>query len=248
MIVPVRFAEKPIEIVPVAEVPQAKEAYRIADIAEPKVQQRPKKASFLGMFDSAAPEEIVSTERHPGKSGESGVRRQSEREATKRERSEKRGGDRLFAFDNKLFENTSNEKEAAPKERSAGERGSLDEFYPDFKRGARTYLNVLRYPEVEYFVRLKHAFKIAFNPSPVLREYFSSNQITRGSIDVVLGVSVDRSGNLAELFVFKSSGIPGYDSEALRTVRASAPFSSPPAKFTADDGMLRMSWTFSVYL
>jgi TonB family protein len=67
-------------------------------------------------------------------------------------------------------------------------------------------------------------------------------------VDVVLGVSVDRAGALAETFVFKSSGIPTYDEEALRTVRASAPFSSPPEKFLENDGVLRMSWTFTVYL
>jgi len=72
--------------------------------------------------------------------------------------------------------------------------------------------------------------------------------VTRGSVDVVLGVSVNKGGELAELFVFRSSGIPAYDEEALRTVRASSPFASPPDKFLAKDGLLRMSWTFSVYL
>ncbi|MFA5812820.1 MAG: energy transducer TonB, partial [bacterium] len=157
-----------------------------------------------------------------------------------------RGADRIFAFDPNLF--ASKQKPRPEKETSPGNGGSLDDFYPDFRRGARTYLNVLRYPEVEYFVRLKRAFKMTFNPEPSLREHFSQNLITRGSIDVVLGVSVDKMGNLTELFVFRGSGVPTYDKEALRTVRASSPFAQPPSKFTDDDGMLRMSWTFSVYL
>ncbi|MFH1829955.1 MAG: energy transducer TonB [Pseudomonadota bacterium] len=101
---------------------------------------------------------------------------------------------------------------------------------------------------MEYFVRLKRAFKIAFNPIPALRNHFSYNRVTRGSVDVVLGVSVNRLGDLSELFVFRSSGIDEYDREALRTVRSSAPFSTPPEKFIDDDGLLRMSWTFTVYL
>jgi TonB family protein len=247
-IAPLRLAEKSIEIIPVAESPEANQSVRIADIAEPKVQERPKKAKFLGMYDSTVSQEAVSTTKRPGKSGEAGVHRPSERERTAAERPRKPRGDRLLAFDSSLFADKKVQAIDRQRDGSRGERGSLDDFYPDFRRGAHTYLNVLRYPDIEYFVRLKRAFKIAFNPEPALREHFSMNQIARGSIDVVLGVSVDRSGNLAELFVFRSSSIPTYDNEALRTVRASAPFSTPPAKFTEGDGLLRMSWTFSVYL
>ena len=67
-------------------------------------------------------------------------------------------------------------------------------------------------------------------------------------VDVVLGVSVDGTGNLRELFVFRSSSISSYDREAMRTVRSSSPFSTPPDKFMDDDGLLRMSWTFTVYM
>ena len=73
-------------------------------------------------------------------------------------------------------------------------------------------------------------------------------KVAQGSVEVVLAVCVGRSGNLSELFVMRSSGIGSYDHEAMRTVRASAPFAAPPDKFTADDGVLRMMWTFTVYL
>jgi TonB family protein len=243
------YAEKSIEIVPVSEAPApAKSAYRIADIPEPEVQQKPKDAKFLGMYDSTVTQESVSAITRPGKSGEKGkgaAKEKQEKSIAKKEPSPKHGN-RLLAFDPNLF--GAREKPQPEKHASAGGGGSLDDFYPDFRRGAHTYLNVLRYPDVEYFVRLKRAFKMTFNPEGPLREYFSQNIVSRGSIDVVLGVCVDKMGNLAELFVFRSSGIPSYDNEALRTVRASSPFATPPAKFTDDDGLLRMSWTFSVYL
>ena len=123
-----------------------------------------------------------------------------------------------------------------------------EDFYPDFKKGTHTYLNILRFPEVQYFVVLKRIFKTTWNPLSPLRELAFNNQISRGNLEVVLGVSVDGKGNLTEAFVFRSSGIPKYDAEALRTIRASSPFSSPPNKFLAKDGLLRMSWTFTVYL
>jgi TonB family protein len=253
-----------VEIVPIVEPapPENKSApARIADIAEPAVQQKPKDPKFLGMYDSAVPQEMVGASNQKGSGGEpepkpkvkprvniSTPKKVAQR--PKREGPKDTSKDRLFAFNKEIFD--SKEKQFEPQQDSdqaLKKTGSpLDDFYPDFRRGAHTYLNVMRYPGVEYFVRMKHAFKITFNPEPSLSEFFTRNTVTRGQIEVVLGVCVNRSGELAELFVFRASGIPQYDQEALRTVRASAPFSSPPEKFLADDGVLRMSWTLTVYL
>ncbi len=261
-IAPVKFEEKPIEVFAVEPVPEkgSSSPYRIADIPKPAVEQKPKDAKFLGLYDSTVAEEQVGLSRRQGEGGEGGrfktriggpvAKRKCADRAPPKEKRALSGKDRLYAFEKSLFEEKSvrNKVEDESGSPSPGSSGAMDDFYPDFRRGAHTYLNVLRYPGVEYFVRMKRAFKIAFNPEPALREHFSRNMVTRGSVDVVLGVSVSRDGSLAELFVFRSSGIPSYDQESLRTVRASAPFSSPPDKFLADDGLLRMTWTFSVYL
>lgn len=241
------FKEQPIEVFAVSPAQNAANQYRIADIAEPAVQKKPKSAKFMGLYDSDVPEEMVGIDRRQGegaKAGKPAAKRAPSKPA--REARQSGGRDKLFAFNKEIFD----EKRPAGEEGNAAKNsgGSFDDFYPDFRRGPNTYLNVLRYPEVEYFVRMKRAFKVAFNPEPSIRDYFSRNLVTRGSIDVVLGVSVNRSGELAELFVFRGSGVRTYDEEALRTVRASSPFSTPPDKFLSDDGMLRMTWTFSVYL
>ena len=238
---PEMLAGKEEEVIPVEFLPADAQQFRIADIKKPEQEQKPDKAKFLGMYDSAVPEEQVGVTRKPGSMGKPA--RRPKRPVVKR--SKPPGEQKIFAFDQSIFDKN---RKAPESSATPGDAGVLDDFYPDFKRGVRTYLNVLRYPGVAYFVRLKRAFKIAFNPEPSLREHFSLNRVTRGSVDVVLGVSVDRLGNLSELFIFRSSGIPTYDREALRTVRASAPFSSPPEKFVDKDGQLRMSWTFSVYL
>lgn len=248
------LGERPIEVFAVEEPPpaQGQKPSRIADIAKPAVEERPKSASFLGLYDSTVPEEQVGISKGRGAAGGPAVRTRigasaASRPADRAKRSARPAAkDRLFTFNRGLFD----DRRLPPAEGAGGEArpSGMDDFYPDFRRGAHTYLNVLRYEGVEYFVRMKRAFKIAFNPEPSLRDYFSRNLVTRGSIDVVLGVTVNRGGDLAELFVFRSSGIAAYDQEALRTIRASAPFSTPPEKFLADDGLLRMSWTFSVYL
>lgn len=122
-----------------------------------------------------------------------------------------------------------------------------EDFYPDYSFGAHTYVNVLRHPDIEYFVRLKRAFKQTWNPFPAAQQYFASGGTQTNSIAVVLAVSVDPGGNISELFVLKTSGSGYYDEEALRTVRANAPFSSPSANLLKEN-LLRMSWTFIVYL
>lgn len=268
--VPSSFEEKPIEVFAVEAVPESgKTPFRIADITRPAVEQRPKDAKFLGLYDSAVSEEQVGLSRSQGEGGQGGKLKtriggpQAKKKPASRsverkppspsESLGKKGSsrtDRLYAFNKGLFDEGEKPRRSVEDEGSSapGAPGGMDDFYPDFRRGAHTYLNVLRYPGVEYFVRMKRAFKIAFNPEPSLRDHFSRNLVSRGSVDVVLGVSVGRDGNLSELFVFRSSGIPSYDQESMRTVRASAPFSSPPEKFLADDGVLRMTWTFSVYL
>ena len=237
-----QFAEKKFEIIPIEAVPDLKNL-RIADIQKPKVQKKPDKTKFLGMYDSAVDKETVSVSRRRSKRRQGS--KSKSRSAGKFKKARKSASrDKLFAFDQSLFK----KKKAQAEQKPSPSGGALDDFYPDFRRGARTYLNVLRHPDVEYFVRLKRAFKIAFNPGPSLRGHFSHNRVTRGSVDVVLGVSVDGTGNLRELFVFRSSAITSYDREAMRTVRSSSPFATPPDKFMDDDGLLRMSWTFTVYL
>ncbi len=250
-----RFQEDDlVEVFQVIE-PETKHPYRIADIAKPAQERKPDNPKFLGMYDSAVKQEMVGTGRTgtaggptrgdkqvQGKKTKSKVAKKSKPKPQPRGRVvKKKGKDRLMAFDKSIFD----QKEVTPKSESGG---ALDDFYPDFRRGPNTYLNVLRYPGVTYFVRMKRAFKIAFNPEPALRSHFAFNRVTRGSVDVVMGVTVGSTGELAELFIFRSSGIAAYDEEALRTVRVSAPFAKPPEKFLDDDGVLRMSWTFSVYL
>lgn len=244
----VKIPEMKEEVVEIFPVIEKEGAYEIADIAKPAVEKRPKKAKFLGMYDSSVERETVAARTRVGSGKKSGgasaQARKLKSPGSKIFDSSKRGS--LYNFDRKLFASRRPDIE----EGDGGRAGSefREDFYPDYRLGDRTYLNVLRYPDVDYFVRMKRQFKMTFNPTPSLRQYFSVNRVAQGSVEVALAVSVDRSGNLSELFVLKSSGISTYDQEAMRTVRASSPFARPPDKFLKDDGMLRMSWTFTVYL
>lgn len=207
----------------------------IADILEPKVQERPKEYKFLGEFDSMTPEESVAARQ--GREDQVSQGEDSPQQAEKKKmRAAEDSKEGIFSAKMK------------PEKDSSPNAALPEDFYPDFRRGPHTYLNVLRFPDVQYFVRLKRVFKLTFDPDSALREAALSQKISRGQIETVLGVSVDASGNLAEIFVFRSSGISRYDAEALRTIKSSAPFSAPPKKLLDADKLLRMSWTFVVYL
>ena len=239
-----KFEEDMVEVIPIDLKSFDAKDLRIADIDKPDLEKKPDKPKFLGMYDSSVKDESVATGAVAKRSGDGKAQKKSQAQEAGRPKPEKAPKKDIFAVNRKDFR----EGKDGSGKRSGDPGSPSGDFFPDFKRGAKTYLNVLRYPDVDYFVRMKRAFRMTFNPAPSLSSYFSSNHVSVGSVEVVLGVSVDKSGELSELFVFRSSGIAGYDEEALRTVRASSPFSTPPSKFVDDDGILRMSWTFTVYL
>lgn len=214
------------EVIPVTLVDN-NENLQIADIEPPAKEEKPDKAKFAGLYDSRVDEEqVAATPLHPG---------QKKSKAAK-------------PADQKKKQET---KQAATKPAGEGDSAleSLPEdFYPDYKVGGHTYLNVLRFPKIGYFVRLKKIFRTTFNPAPSIRSSLSSNQVSSGQVEVTLAVGVDVRGNLAELTVIRSSGLPLYDEEAIRTIRDSSPFAAPPSELLKEDSKLRMVWTFTVYL
>lgn len=212
--------------------------WSIADIPRPKFEKRPKKAKHLGVHDQTVEEEMVadSTPRAPGRPASRGGEGMDKiKESFTKSRHEERETIRL----------TEREKEPA---QLGSFRAVPEDYYPDYKRGPHTYINVQKHMDVAYFVMLKRIFKLAWDPTHALRSHFMAGEVSRGKIRVVLGLTINKSGGLSEVFVINSSGLKRYDREAMRAVQASAPFRSPPQKFVAKDGLLRISWAFVVYL
>lgn len=121
-----------------------------------------------------------------------------------------------------------------------------DDYLPDYRFGDHTYVNIFRHPDVEYFVMLKRIFRQTWNPEPPVRMSVATGYQLVLPLRVVLAVAVSPQGALSELFILKKSGMPAYDEEALRTIRASSPFSTPPAKLLKD-GAVRMAWSFILF-
>ncbi len=210
-------------------------SYQIADIEPPKKEEKPKDSKFVGLYDSRVEEEKVAPSQP--------LRHRGGHEDAKQEKKQQGKG-----TGEKLALKTP-EKSAEPQGLGDSFTDSLpQDFFPDRKIGDKTYLNVLRFPKIGYFVRLKKIFHTTWNPAPAVRSYAGTNFISKGQMGVVLGVAINQSGELAELFVINSSGLPAYDQEAIRTIRDSAPFAVPPSDLLDSTKTLRMVWTFTVYL
>lgn len=239
-----------------------KHPYQIADIAPPAHEEKPKDAKFLGLYDSTVKEEKVATSPlHAGGSSKSVSKKKNQPEEKTTKNTEKDTKKKSNIADGEGLEiATKKSPKVAMKtpekksETGGGQEEDLfegampEEYFPNYKVGDHTYLNVLKFPKVSYFVRMKKIFKTTFNPMQAIRSAMMNNQVSKGQVEVVMAVTVDRSGRLDDLKVIRSSGITEYDREALRTIRDSSPFASPPKEFLDNSSMLRMAWTFTVYL
>lgn len=223
---------------------------RIADLTQPANRIRPQRARAVGVEHNTTSEETVATtQRRRPASARAMAGRQSPASRLKSDAFENPSGASAFAMREPVAARPRLPQTAVSTDLSQGLIAHIPEdYFPDYTHGGHTYINVLKRPGIDYFVRLKRTFRMAWDPVPALRAQTMANAVSRGSMKVVLGLGVDATGNLDELFILKGSGLARYDQEALRAVRASAPFTSPPAPLLAGDRFLRMSWTFIVYL
>lgn len=250
----------------------------VVDIAKPARQQRPDKASAQSLYDSKVERQTTSNGRRPRSmpvTVASEPRSQAmpvpqrtpalkrdepkvvpSRKFVKSDSSAPMPSHGSLRDDLKALQNQQRAKEAKDFQKFASKTafvapptnfsgGGGGEYLPDIKVGDKTYVNALANPQVSYYMELKRKFKLTWDPVPALRSQI--DQITKGKITVVMGVSLDAAGNLSELRILKASGLSAYDAEARRTVTASAPFTKPPS-YLLKDGMVRMAWTFVVYL
>lgn len=119
--------------------------------------------------------------------------------------------------------------------------GSFDDYIPEYKYGGHTYVNAMANPQIAYYVELKRKFKLTWTPLPQLPP------TPNLPVQVVWGLTVDASGQIAHAVLIQGSGLPRYDAEAKRTMLVSAPFSHPPQNLLGPDNQLHVAWAFTVY-
>lgn len=143
---------------------------------------------------------------------------------------------------------------ACGKQKATAVRGEstsdFPESYADYEHGGKTYLNTLRL-HVEYFIGLRRIFKSEWDPVSVLEPYLNEkgrSSMQGKSLKTVIGIEIDKGGEFKSAIVIQSSGLTNYDLEALKMVRKVGKYLPPDKGYLTDDGVLRLAWTFVVYM
>ena len=133
-------------------------------------------------------------------------------------------------------------------EESIGAPGSLDRV-DDVEQGDKNQFNSKEFRYASFFNRLRDAIAQHWEPQPILRardphgNVFGVKTRTTG-----LKIRLTPNGQVVDLRVMQSSGIDFLDDEAMRAVRAAAPFSNPPSGLVSkQSGYIEFDFGFVVY-
>jgi TonB family protein len=241
----------------------------IADIKKPENEKEPEKANVFSKYNQSVENETTGMNRKPAnKSSDPNLKPKEKTSPPKKEENKKEKESKKEApqkeekppekkLPNPFEDLNKKEKPLIPSgfsdlnktNRSSNQQyqmnGSEGDYLPGYKIGNETYVNAMANPNIAYFVELKNKFRLAWNPIPSIRsDPFFINQ---KRVYTILGFTINPKGNLVNVIVIKASGSKLYDEEAIRTIKDSAPFSTPP-DFLLKNGKLNVSWQFTVDL
>jgi len=127
--------------------------------------------------------------------------------------------------------------------RAVGRPGTYDDLR-DVEEGDATLLNSRRWKYASFFNRVRDMVAQQWHPEPVHRARDPDGSVYGTSTRVtILGLSLRADGALAKVTLVRPSGADHLDEEAIRAVRAAAPFPNPPAGLV-DPGSERIEFTF----
>jgi len=122
-----------------------------------------------------------------------------------------------------------------------------NDHLPNVEVGEGTFLSTREWKYASFFNRLKQKVGQHWHPNAVLQTRDASGQIY-GSQDryTLLSVKLNRSGQIVELQVAKSSGLRFLDDEAVAAFVRAAPFVNPPPNMF--NGKEDIQFSFGFYL
>ena len=121
------------------------------------------------------------------------------------------------------------------------------DFLEDIKLGEKTYINAEAFKHTSYYLEIKRKIEITWNPRSAMRNLWRRGiSIERGMVATYVGVTLKPNGDLEEVVVLESSGVPSLDQEGIRAFRSSAPFTKVPTDLLSQDGKLRFEFGFIV--
>lgn len=125
---------------------------------------------------------------------------------------------------------------------------ATDDYLPGLRHeGDSDVLNSLPYKYAGFFERLKGRVRPNWNPNGVYAMNDPTGQrYPHKDRTTVLSVILDQEGKVLEARVIQSCGLTFLDNEAVRAMRAGAPFTNPPEGLVDADGRVRFTFGFSL--
>jgi TonB family protein len=128
----------------------------------------------------------------------------------------------------------------------ARQEGNVDDL-DDIDKGNGTFLNTRAYKHAWFYNRLKEEIYEHWNVvgayrrhDPYGRVYGVRDRIT------VLRIELKLDGSLQDVYVLRNSGAAFLDDVALQAVREAQPFPNPPRGIADDDGIIRITYRFTL--
>lgn len=110
-----------------------------------------------------------------------------------------------------------------------GSPGTMDALDPELEEGDGNVLNTRRFRYASFFNRLRDQVAEHWDPeSAQMRHDPSGSIVGHRARRTVLFISLNPDGSLHRIRIHEPSGASFLDEEAIRAVRAAAPFSNPP--------------------
>lgn len=122
-----------------------------------------------------------------------------------------------------------------------------DSHIPDVEEGNRTLLNRHRTKYWAFFDRIVNQVRDNWNGTDVYQRHDPDGS-TYGVRDraTTLRVALRSDGSIHNIWISSSSGLDHLDKEAIRAMRAAAPFYNPPDDLKDKDGLILFSFTFFI--
>ena len=128
----------------------------------------------------------------------------------------------------------------------ARQEGNIDDL-ADMDQGRGTFLNTRAFKHAWFFNRLKEEIYEHWDVVGVYRRYDPYGRVygVRDRV-TVLRIELKTDGSLRDVYVLKNSGASFLDDVAVQAVRQAQPFPNPPGGLADDDGVIRITYRFTL--
>ncbi len=108
-------------------------------------------------------------------------------------------------------------------------------YLPEVSFGDETLLNTKEFAYSSFYVRMKRQIEMNWSPQRLQLSALAG----RDQWTTVIQFTLTKYGDLANMRMLRSSGNMFLDQEALKAIKASAPFLNPPTDLIEPDGKIR---------